>query len=778
MQNDSQQHGNRLFRPLPSQPQTKGRGLGIRYFLMVDFFNRMRENFHCILNSLEIKRQRYASCRNPVSTFSPSTTMKSFDSHNRRAPGCLTLLFNREIPTALQAVPQSSRRMGLICRSISSGGHKCLMPGISLPSQDIRPHGRKSIPHRRPRWTRKDAGFMRVVGGAGRSASGRRKKEQQARISLRSPIFNLQSSVFSLQSSVFSLQSSVFSLPSSVFSLQSSVFSLPSSVFSLQSSVFSLPSSVFSLPSSVFSLQSSVFSLQSSVFSLPSSVFRLPSSVFSLQSSVFSLQSSVFNLQSSVFSLQSSVFSLQSSVFSLPYSVFSLQSSVFSLQSSVFSLQSSVFRLPSSVFRLPSSVFRLPSSVFSLPSSVFSLQSSVFNLQSSVFSLQSSVFSLQSSVFSLPSSVFRLPSSVFRLPSSVFRLPSSVFRLPSSVFSLQSSVFSLPSSVFSLQSSVFSLQSSVFSLQSSVFRLPSSVFRLPSSVFSLPSSVFRLQSSILQTSVFIFRFQVFTPQSSSVLTFKPSPIAPILPPRGPPSTPLNNNDNDVLGKCEKSLFSHEPSGKDFSSEQKPINSEGCAPRRGEPCRSTRKRWFLQEGVLSSKGSIPEKVALVDLGEDFTPRPFFLGVVLVGKCYEKGFLPPHICTKHTHSRLLPFPSSWDYNRTSSSSYSPSSYLDALRPHLCELKPKPGKSFRGFHLPDPEIEASLECFFSKEANFGAAVNLQHFLAAVPNFEVRTSISIKMAQVREVVIKGGVHGVKESRLEASRPLGDETLNQVESG
>lgn len=72
--------------------------------------------------------------------------------------------------------------MGLICRSISSGGHKCLMPGISLPSQDIRPHGRKSIPHRRPRWTRKDAGFMRVVGGAGRSASGRRKKEQQARI--------------------------------------------------------------------------------------------------------------------------------------------------------------------------------------------------------------------------------------------------------------------------------------------------------------------------------------------------------------------------------------------------------------------------------------------------------------------------------------------------------------------------------------------------------------------------------------------------------------------
>lgn len=58
-------------------------------------------------SSLEIKRQRYASCRNPVSTFSPSTTMKSFDSHNRRAPGCLTLLFNREIPTALQAVPQS-----------------------------------------------------------------------------------------------------------------------------------------------------------------------------------------------------------------------------------------------------------------------------------------------------------------------------------------------------------------------------------------------------------------------------------------------------------------------------------------------------------------------------------------------------------------------------------------------------------------------------------------------------------------------------------------------
>lgn len=28
--------------------------------------------------------------------------------------------------------------------------------------EDIRPHGRKSIPHRRPRWSRKDAGFMRA----------------------------------------------------------------------------------------------------------------------------------------------------------------------------------------------------------------------------------------------------------------------------------------------------------------------------------------------------------------------------------------------------------------------------------------------------------------------------------------------------------------------------------------------------------------------------------------------------------------------------------------
>lgn len=41
---------------------------------------------------------------------------------------------------------------------------------------------------------------------------------------------------------------------------------------------------------------------------------------------------------------------------------------------------------------------------------------------------------------------------------------------------------------------------------------------------------------------------------------------------------------------------------------------GLHLQRGEPCRLTRKRWFLQEGVLSSKGSIPEKVTFVDLGE--------------------------------------------------------------------------------------------------------------------------------------------------------------------